>query len=329
MKKFIVCSLWLVCGFTVTSGAQSKVVFDNQSGEQALVKLVGPTQTEVDVPNGAKVGADAAAGRYAIKVRYGTPGNYHYAKGQEFEVKETATTRSETTITLHKVVAGNYETEPISGTEFNAGRPPSTRPKQSQTASPETHQDKGETQPSSVRALLGEYIRHADALKQEGKEQEALCVYKNAFAFDPGDKDLARKIGMIQPRVDYTSPAYQRFFNEVFPKVDFNQDLANWPPVDGKYDAAELKILMERKAVGDGKIAQGQPTGGNQEVPLVFFVEKPEITATDLVKLFGTPQQDGALWQGGLRAITYGRIRFLVDAKGNTLCVFRRMKAKE
>src|SRR3989304_2658687 len=107
--KNLAWSVLIVCTYAVSALAQNKVVFDNQSGEPALVKLIGPTQAEVKVPNGAKVGADTLAGRYIIKVRYGTPGRYRYSKGEEFEVKETATTRSEITITLHKVVAGNYD----------------------------------------------------------------------------------------------------------------------------------------------------------------------------------------------------------------------------
>ena len=118
MRRFIVLSVLIVCACAVSAFAQNKVVFDNQSGEPALVKLIGPTQREVEVPNGAKAGADAAAGRYTIKVKYDNPGKYRYSKGQEFEVTETSTAKSETTITLHKVVAGNYETEPISEQEF-------------------------------------------------------------------------------------------------------------------------------------------------------------------------------------------------------------------
>ena len=118
MRMFVVGFVAVVCGLTVSAFGQNRIVFDNQSGDRALVKLVGPTQTEVDVPNGAKVGTDASAGRYVIKVRYGTPGNYSYSKGDEFTVTETATARTETTITLHKVVAGNYDARPISEAEF-------------------------------------------------------------------------------------------------------------------------------------------------------------------------------------------------------------------
>lgn len=124
MKKVVAWSLVIVLAYSVSAFAQNKVIFDNQSGEPALVKLIGPTQTEVEVPNGGKVGTDAAAGRYVIKVRYGTPGNYRYNKGDEFPVTEKAAARSETTITLHKVVAGNYDTQPISETDFAGNRTP-------------------------------------------------------------------------------------------------------------------------------------------------------------------------------------------------------------
>jgi hypothetical protein len=128
MKGVMTWSLVVMCAFTVSTFAQSRVVFDNQSGEPAVVKLLGPTQSQVEVPNGAKVGADAAAGRYIIKVRYGKLGAYRYSKGDEFDVRETATERSEVTITLHKVMGGNYESCPMSPEEFAEGqRPPATK----------------------------------------------------------------------------------------------------------------------------------------------------------------------------------------------------------
>ena len=113
--------LWLVFASVSTVLAQnSTVAFDNQSGEPALVKLIGPSAKEVEVATGAKETVTAAPGRYYIKVRYGTSGKYHYAKGDEFVVNENASERSESTITLHKVLAGNYESRSISDMEFNA-----------------------------------------------------------------------------------------------------------------------------------------------------------------------------------------------------------------
>jgi len=117
MIKIILClSLLLAC--IVSANAQNTVSFDNKSGEPALVKLIGPTATEIEVPDGTKQVVQASAGKYIIKVRYGVQGRYHYTKGQDFTVDETATTTSEITITLHKVVNGNYGSSPISEQEF-------------------------------------------------------------------------------------------------------------------------------------------------------------------------------------------------------------------
>ena len=159
MKKYVVAFVALVCLVAVSAFAQNKVVFDNQSGEPALVKLIGPTQTQTEVPNGAKAGADAAAGRYIIKVRYGTPGKYHYAKGQEFEVTETATTRSETTITLHKVTAGNYESAPIGQGDFDeeghkVASPPAPPQVASRPSTQPTAMDESDSVPGAVAAIV-------------------------------------------------------------------------------------------------------------------------------------------------------------------------------
>jgi hypothetical protein len=102
--------------------AASTATFDNQSGKPALVKLVGPTASSVTVENSKKESVSVTAGHYFIKVRYGTPGAYSYSKGDEFDVTETATAFSDITITLHKVVAGNYGSKAISEGDFEADR---------------------------------------------------------------------------------------------------------------------------------------------------------------------------------------------------------------
>ncbi len=125
MKRAIIAVVMVVALNAVTSvQAQNTVTFDNQSGETALVKLIGPTSKKVEVPNATKQNVEAFAGCYTIKVRYGTPGRYRYSKGQEFEVKETATTASAITISLHKVKAGNYDSRPITEKESSGSSEP-------------------------------------------------------------------------------------------------------------------------------------------------------------------------------------------------------------
>lgn len=104
---------------TQAFAAKNEIIFDNKSDEVALVKLIGPTSREIDVPVGMTNKVYVSPGAYYIKVRYGNSGNYRYSKGDKFDIAETATSISQTTITLHKVVGGNYNTHHIEEKDFN------------------------------------------------------------------------------------------------------------------------------------------------------------------------------------------------------------------
>jgi hypothetical protein len=100
------------------------VTFDNQSGEPALVRLVGPTRAEVHVGNNRRNSIHrVAGGLYTIRVRYGEPGNYRYTEGQSFRLVSSSSAHSVVVITLHPVVDGNYSTHPISAGEFASAAP--------------------------------------------------------------------------------------------------------------------------------------------------------------------------------------------------------------
>lgn len=96
------------------------ITFDNQSGEPALVKLIGPTGHVVEVPHGQTRTVNVAPGEYYLLARYGTDSSrYTYSRGNPFKVEETGTQYSVLTITLHKVVGGNYPTRTTSREEFD------------------------------------------------------------------------------------------------------------------------------------------------------------------------------------------------------------------
>ena len=99
---------------------RNTITFDNQSEEQALVKLIGQTSQTIEVPNAKSRTVNVAAGEYYILVRYSSePDQYSYSKGDAFTVTQTATQYSAISITLHKVVRGNYPIHPTSREEFD------------------------------------------------------------------------------------------------------------------------------------------------------------------------------------------------------------------
>lgn len=118
----IIFVLQLLCTNYLITYAQNNlntVTFENQSGELALVKLIGPTFQNIEVPNNQSPKVYIAPGDYYILIRYGSePSNYRYAKGDPFAVIQTATQYSSINITLHKVIGGEYQTIPSNAEEF-------------------------------------------------------------------------------------------------------------------------------------------------------------------------------------------------------------------
>lgn len=98
------------------------ITFENRSGDDALVRLVGPSSVTVSVADSSSRTVEAHGGAYRIYVRYGQPGKYRYTKGDSFTVYEGADGVDQISITLHKVVGGNYGTAPSNETEFDRGK---------------------------------------------------------------------------------------------------------------------------------------------------------------------------------------------------------------
>lgn len=112
--------------------AQNRVMFSNHSGEQALVRLIGPASRDVEVSANAQAEAYVAAGKYTYNIRWGMPGQYRYSEGQEFEVQEKTAT---TIVTLPEVPDGNYQAQRIPEAEFGASPSPTPSDSAGQPAS--------------------------------------------------------------------------------------------------------------------------------------------------------------------------------------------------
>jgi hypothetical protein len=106
--------------FGFAQSHQAEITFDNQTGQPALVKLIGPIRKSIQVPDGQQRSVSAIGGQYFIMTRYGgDPGHYSYSRGEVFTAIQTRTTYSNITITLHKVVNGNYHDDPINAADFD------------------------------------------------------------------------------------------------------------------------------------------------------------------------------------------------------------------
>ncbi|UCE19731.1 MAG: hypothetical protein JSV84_05135 [Gemmatimonadota bacterium] len=130
MKLTKFCIMIFIVGLSLCAdfhGARAQknpntITFDNQSGDPALVKVIGPTGHVIEVPEGEDRTINVASGEYYILICYGSePGKYTYAKGDTFRVVETATQYSAIGITLHRVVGGDYPVQPIPPEEFDQG----------------------------------------------------------------------------------------------------------------------------------------------------------------------------------------------------------------
>jgi hypothetical protein len=110
----------------ITAAAQnhSSITFENGAGETALVKLVGPSGRTVSVPKSEnRTESGIAPGRYYLVVRYGdVEKDYTYMKGDPFDIEESGNQYTEMSITLYKVVDGNYNTRPASKEEFEKAK---------------------------------------------------------------------------------------------------------------------------------------------------------------------------------------------------------------
>ena len=100
--------------------APNKIIFDNQSGQNAVVKLIGSTTLVVKVPKQVKKTVRAAEGDYYILVRYGDSSKeYTYTKSDPFAVTQAGDQYSIITFTLYRTRGGDFNVTPASQEEFD------------------------------------------------------------------------------------------------------------------------------------------------------------------------------------------------------------------
>ncbi len=112
----------------VLAEGKNTLNFDNKSGQDVVVRVFNRNTdkriAEVKVPDGQTRGTSIAEGSYYIVAKYSSQPNkegkasHIYSRGDPFTIQPPAGKRSKVTITLHKVVHGNYATVPADEKAF-------------------------------------------------------------------------------------------------------------------------------------------------------------------------------------------------------------------
>ena len=107
---------FLPCGAQPTP---NKIIFDNQSGQNAVIKLIGPTNLVIKVPKQVKKTVHVVEGDYYILVRYGDSAKeFSYTKSDQFAVTQSGGQFSIITFTLFRTRGGDFNVMPASPEEF-------------------------------------------------------------------------------------------------------------------------------------------------------------------------------------------------------------------
>ena len=129
--------LWYVVAVVIAFGgdalaadlAKNIIKFDNQSGRNAVVRVMGPTQTVAKMQRDETRTVHVIAGDYYILVRYGdSEKEYSYTKSALFTVTQDDKKFSIITFTLHRRGGGTFNVQPVSGKEFETSVYSSVKP---------------------------------------------------------------------------------------------------------------------------------------------------------------------------------------------------------
>jgi len=116
----LTCSAWMA-GTAVAKKPPHTITIENQSGQIAEIKVIGPSREFIKVPLDQKRTVHVTQGTYHLLVRYGfSPKEYVYTKSNPFLVSEKEGKFSRITFTLHRIVTPSPGAQRVSGDEFES-----------------------------------------------------------------------------------------------------------------------------------------------------------------------------------------------------------------
>ncbi len=122
----IIVTIFLLAALPVLAHASQTpshtITFDNQSGRNAVVRVMGPTKAVAKMQRDETRIVRVVTGEYYILVRYGdSEKEYSYTKSSPFSVTQSDGKFSIITFILHRRGGGSFNVQPVSGTEFETG----------------------------------------------------------------------------------------------------------------------------------------------------------------------------------------------------------------
>lgn len=213
MMAIVLC---MASGVGHAKEARNSITFYNKSQEEAVVKLVGPSAQMVEVSKGSIRTVAAIAGSYHILVRYGdVPENYTYSKGDKFDVIESSNKYSAISVTLHKVVGGNYPTHPVSREEFDR----TTLERQKPSSTPDTAPKKYSADQISGTIIVRGILLYPDGKPAKGRNVFILRAKRSSSgevsaAISIGTDGVIENQGVPDAKGNFTIEVSREFFNE-------------------------------------------------------------------------------------------------------------------
>ncbi len=97
----------------------NSITFENQSGRNAVVRIIGPTKSIAKMQRDETRIVHVSAGDYYILVRYGdSKKEFNYTKSAVFPVTQSENKFSVIRFILHRRSGGTFNSQPVSGNEF-------------------------------------------------------------------------------------------------------------------------------------------------------------------------------------------------------------------
>jgi hypothetical protein len=177
--------------------------------------------------------------------------------------------------------------------------------------------------------LWARYRETAERAQAEAHLEVALAMRRHMLVFDANDFRSTSAVDAMRAQIDerhlLETPEERLFARDVLSRLRPAQDLSGWPPFDKSYQGAELRLLLDPRAVGKGLYAALRYPDCDPYTTLALFTTRPDTTGEALRALAGTPQVEGKCWGGGLTLLTWGHVRAIVGEDDKVIAVVRLM----